>query len=742
MCLKALLLVSAFVWMWVAIPSFAQTPFQLETGHNTTACSNSNMQSYCVDGFPVGDGPWDGGWCDNRFGTDGSPVIPRVWNPGVGDYRSGYPGNVSKGRGTPPWPDSAHPGDVHNLLYPGNTTRIFALVQYFFSTDPPITQMVLCDPVPEKDQPCTGISQSFSYSGNHKMSGYSNNTVEYSNAAAKDLWERGFDGVISNTARALYTCPKEPLSSGLYHGQTDPDFFTAPCSGDGSVEEGLLKLQQAMLAYPADKFQFVMQIDQNAFMGNENCHCKSDNCDYQGGQDGSDYYQAQCIRDQLKALLRKYNQDGSFFKAANYLTPAPNSPVVQFFVWQGYHTRYSKPGGWEGFLWQCSKKTPCIVDTDASGGHVYCYGQQECWQKVWSGVRQYAGDELGLNPYFLLITLDNPPCLYDAKAGSFDTTEGDGCFLWPQTNSFPGTLETQLNWNRRDYVDFHYQNWSKYNGVKGANGQTALFFGGAWKGHNDRFADRESVTAGSGRNEAGDAQYWGGVTSQRSGQTWVDMFAEAGRYFSVRNQLPYFIVVSYDDYESGHQFQTGIDNGAYVAVSLKGTTLSWKTTFDSEYGSTKTLHHYRLFDSPDGVSVNVLKDNLPPSLQGSLNISGLPIEQGEHKLYLKLVGKAGIFNKVSDAGGPDGGLPAFTLTVSKPNGKSGTVASGDRSISCGVGCSTQTALYGANTSITLSARPSAGYRFAGWSGACFGTAPTCLVELIGARDVKAIFEKK
>jgi hypothetical protein len=733
--------------MWVT-PSFAQTPFQLETGHNTTACSNSNMQAYCMDGFPVGDGPWDGGWCDNRFGTDGSPVIPRVWNPGVGDYRSGYPGNVSKGRGTPPWPDQAHPGDVHNLLYPGNTTRIFALVQYFFSTEEPITQVVLCDPVPDKGQPCTGISQSFSFSGQHKMSGYSNNTVAYSDAAAKDLWERGFDGAIANTARALYTCPQEPLSSGMYHGQTDPDFFTAQCSGDGSLEDGLHKLQQAMLAYPADQFQFVMQIDENAFMGVENCHCKSDNCDFQG-PDGSDYFQAQCIRDQLKALLRKYNQDGSFFKTANYLTPAPNSPVVQFFVWQGYHTPYSKPGGWKGFLWQCSKENPCIVSKDVSGNNVYCYGQEECWQKVWSGLREYAKDELGLNPYLLLITLDNPPCLYDAKAGSFDTTEGDGCFLWPQSNDFPATLAKQLDWGRQDYVDFHYENWSKYNGVKGANGHPALFFGGAWKGHDTRFTDIYSVTSGPvhsgperGAGLVTDQQYWAAVTSQRSGQTWVDMFAEAGRYFSVHNQLPYFIVVSYDDYESGHEFQTGIDNGASVAVSLKGPTLSWTTTFDSEYGSAKTLHHYRLFDSPDGVSVNVLQDNIPPRLNGSLNIAGLPVEQGAHKLYLKLVGKAGIFNKVSDAGGADGGLSAFTLTVSKPNAKGGAVLTGDRTISCGTGCLTQTALYGANTSIMLRALPSAGYRFAGWSGACVGTTPTCLVDLIAARNVTADFEKR
>ena len=743
-----ILLMAALIWA-SAIPSFARTPFQIETGYNTAACSNSDRQSYCpISGFPVGVGPWEGGWCDNRLTTDGHPVVPRVWHPGVGDYRSGYPGNISKGRGKPPWPDATHPGDVHNLLYPGNTTKIFALTQYFYSAEEPITQVVLCDPVPEKGKPCLGIPQSFSFSGKYKMSGYSANTVEYSNAAALDLWERGFDGVIANVGRVPYTCPPANalLSAGTYHGQTD--IFTEPCSGDHWIDGGLHKLQAAMLAYPADQYQFVIQIDENAFQSPENCHCNKDDCTFEKGPEGaSDYYQAQCIRDQLKAILRNYSKGDPrgltpYFHAGNYLTPASRSPVVQFFVLQGYDK--GKDGGYKGYLWQCTEKKPCIVDRDAD---IKCTSQKECWQKVWSGLRAYARDELGLTPYFILITMDGPSCMYDKNTGRFDTAEADGCFLWPKTTHFPAALKEQLDWNRTTFVDPLYKNWSTYNGVKGANGHPALFFGGAWKGHNDRFTDNGRAATASGRSgfEEGanpGEQRESGLVSQRSGQTWVEMFAEAGRYFSVRNQLPYFIVVSYDDYLSGHQFQTGIDNGASVAVSLKGSTLSWATTFSDEYGSAKTLHHYRLFDSPDGVSVTVLKDNIPPSLKGSLNISALPAQPGAHKLYLKLVAKAGIFNKISDAGGSDGGLPAFTLTVSKSEAKGGIISAVDHSISCATNCSSQTALYGANASVTLSARPSPGYHFTGWSGACTGIKAICPVTLTAAGSVTANFAKK
>ena len=99
--------------------------------------------------------------------------------------------------------------------------------------------------------------------------------------------------------------------------------------------------------------------------------------------------------------------------------------------------------------------------------------------------------------------------------------------------------------------------------------------------------------------------------------------------------------------QAGTQFQTGIDSGASIAASITGSTLSWNITLTDQYCSPGTFHHLRLFDSPDGVSDKVLLDNIAPSLQGSLDISKLHLKPGAHKLYLKLVGKAGIFNKVS-----------------------------------------------------------------------------------------------
>src|SRR5690242_7310810 len=69
-------------------------------------------------------------------------------------------------------------------------------------------------------------------------------------------------------------------------------------------------------------------------------------------------------------------------------------------------------------------------------------------------------------------------------------------------------------------------------------------------------------------------------------------------------------------------------------------------------------------------------------------------------------------------GGTSTPPPEFSLTVDKTGDGTGTVTStpqGD--IHCGVVCSTA---YDAETTVTLTATPTAGSSFAGWDGACTG----------------------
>ena len=83
---------------------------------------------------------------------------------------------------------------------------------------------------------------------------------------------------------------------------------------------------------------------------------------------------------------------------------------------------------------------------------------------------------------------------------------------------------------------------------------------------------------------------------------------------------------------------------------------------------------------------------------------------------------------------PTGGS-TFSLNVGRIG--SGTVTSNPAGINCGSTCS---ASFDSGTNVTLSATPSSGWNFSGWSGACTGTG-TCSLAMSAAREVIATFSE-
>jgi len=75
------------------------------------------------------------------------------------------------------------------------------------------------------------------------------------------------------------------------------------------------------------------------------------------------------------------------------------------------------------------------------------------------------------------------------------------------------------------------------------------------------------------------------------------------------------------------------------------------------------------------------------------------------------------------------------LTVNVTGTGAGTVTSSIAGINCGSDCSE---IYTANTAVVLTATPSSGSVFSGWSGACTGTG-VCQTTLIGDKTVTATF---
>lgn len=83
-----------------------------------------------------------------------------------------------------------------------------------------------------------------------------------------------------------------------------------------------------------------------------------------------------------------------------------------------------------------------------------------------------------------------------------------------------------------------------------------------------------------------------------------------------------------------------------------------------------------------------------------------------------------------------GSPTAYTLSVAKAGTGTGTVTSSPSGINCGSDCSES---YASGTSVTLTAAPSAGHTFSGWSGACTGSTSSCMVSMNTAKSVTATF---
>jgi len=249
---------------------------------------------------------------------------------------------------------------------------------------------------------------------------------------------------------------------------------------------------------------------------------------------------------------------------------------------------------------------------------IYVFGVEAYyvdWSKVRSGV---AGD-----PIFMI-----------RNRTAFSDPNADGGYSWVEID------DSNPNDEMLSYLDGFYT---------AAQSSSKNTLGSIYKGFNDTLAS------------------WGAnrIINQQCGQTWLDTFGDAGKYYSNSHPLDAIQVVTWNDYEEGTEIESGIDNCVALAPSVSSSTLSWSI---GSKASEKTIDHYTVFISTDSQNLMKLADVAAGT--HSLNLSQYGLAAGTYLLYVEAVGKASILNHVSSAVAfnPNDQAPVASLSLSTSSG--------------------------------------------------------------------------
>ena len=223
------------------------------------------------------------------------------------------------------------------------------------------------------------------------------------------------------------------------------------------------------------------------------------------------------------------------------------------------------------------------------------------------------------------------------NSGAFSRSYSNGGFSWVQPSAATSTDPMSLS-----YLANFYSTAQQY--------APKLPVGASYKGFNDTLASWSANR----------------LMQQQCGQTWLSTFQKANSMWSTADQLAFFQLVTWNDYEEGTEIETGIDNCVSVSASVSGSALNWSTT-----GNENTLDHYTVFISSDGQNLMSLGDF--PAGTHSLDLSSFGFNSGTYSLYVKAVGKPSILNHMSaaasySAGGGQPQPPVARLSISPGSG--------------------------------------------------------------------------
>jgi hypothetical protein len=245
------------------------------------------------------------------------------------------------------------------------------------------------------------------------------------------------------------------------------------------------------------------------------------------------------------------------------------------------------------------------------------------------------------------------PLFIFRNSGAFHRDESDGAFSWV----------SPLQADEKDPMALNYL--VNYYGTAQRHGDK-FSLGAAYKGFDDSIAlwsaDRR--------------------IDQQCGKTWLQSMAEANEFYSQQQQMLGIQLVTWNDYEEGTEFESGISNCVEVHAWVKGSSLFWKAD-----GDNSTIDHYTVFLSRDGESLMPVADLAADAR--TLNLASFDLETGDYTVYVKAIGKPSLTNHMSEARRVsipgDSGAPAHSPEINLQISVTGAVAPGSIMATIGSG---------------------------------------------------------
>ncbi len=259
-------------------------------------------------------------------------------------------------------------------------------------------------------------------------------------------------------------------------------------------------------------------------------------------------------------------------------------------------------------------------------GVIPATGSAPSWADVWVHIQEWNSSlpkNCGKAPY----NADNGvPLVLFENSGGFTHVGSSGAYSWLKpagTDPARDQFNLDLGPEASDVtLDNFYHAAAKHPDL--------IAWGGAYKGFN-------SSQSAWGTNR---------IMDQQCGQVWMMSLRESDKYYTGR-ALPYLQIATWNDYNEGTEIESGIDNCYRVNARVSGEDLVWNLDpGKAAAASLSTVSHMEIYDSTNGRSLTLLAST-PASLGGTYPLTGLT--RGPHQLFVRMVGKNSIANRISPA---------------------------------------------------------------------------------------------